>query len=345
MVKEADDYRKGLYKEGRRRLAGILGMTMLYGGAMALPFFNSLGSLLNMWPSGGDDDDDDKDIREDWENKFLRYMIEEGGGAASGLFAKMGMNKKDAEELGKATARAVARGPVSTIGDIALTDRVSLDPKNLFYRDGRYSPSSRSTVVEAGLANAGPTAGLITNWADAWQLAQKGDIQRAIEIAAPAIFAKPAVAWRLSKEGATTRQGAVVGGMDEDQFSNWNLAMEAIGFSTERRIEAQKSAIAAKNIEQQIVDKYNSLMDRLFFELRHGGVGSDGYDDALTDLKKFLAKYPTYTPERDLFDIFNDRMENIRKAEAIGAALSEKSFPYTRDKLIDATRPVERKNK
>ena len=42
---EAEAYRKEVYREGMKRLAGVLGMTFLFGGIVAQPFFSMLGVL------------------------------------------------------------------------------------------------------------------------------------------------------------------------------------------------------------------------------------------------------------------------------------------------------------
>ena len=55
-IAEAEAQRKELYREGRRRLIGILAVTYLLGGNEASPFYSiGLGTLIKLL---GDDDDD-----------------------------------------------------------------------------------------------------------------------------------------------------------------------------------------------------------------------------------------------------------------------------------------------
>ena len=97
---EAEQYRKEIYREGMKRLAGILGMTFLFGGIVAQPFFSMLGTLIKMFAP----DDDDEFF--DWENWFYNYMENEVGGAAAAIFKKMGMEAAKSEEAGIKIGRA-----------------------------------------------------------------------------------------------------------------------------------------------------------------------------------------------------------------------------------------------
>mgnify|MGYP003345439822 FL=1 len=243
-IEEADQMRREIYREGRRRLAGILGMTFMYGGISALPFFSlGIGTLIKAAFSGDDDDDEFFD----WENWFYNYMVSEVGGAAGAMFAKMGMSEKGAKELGEKTGAAMARGPVAAVTGASLSDRVSLDLKNLWYREGKYSPDARESVKEEIIANLGPSTGLGLNWAGAYQLASEGQFARAFETAAPAVVAKPVTSYRLGTEGATTRGGDVIGNLYADQFSMWELSLQAIGLQPEKLAVAQRRAIQAKD--------------------------------------------------------------------------------------------------
>jgi hypothetical protein len=147
---EIEGQRKELYKEARRRMAGILGMTFLYGGIEAMPFFSMLGPIMAMFAGGGDDDED-PDLFE-WHSWFRNYMQETFGGA---------------------TGAILARGLGTAVSGGALSERVSLDLKDLWYRDGRYSPDVRQGVLETAIANSGPVVGLGMNWIDAYSLAKR----------------------------------------------------------------------------------------------------------------------------------------------------------------------------
>jgi hypothetical protein len=315
-IAEADAQRKQIYQEGRRRLAGILGVTFLLGGIEAQPFFSMLvGPIVKML---SDDDDDDEFFN--WENWFRYYMEKELGGYAGAMFEQLGIDKEEASKLGRKTGEAVGRGVVPAITGGSLADRVSLDPKNLWYREGRYSPDVRESVIENIIANAGPVVGLGFNWIDAYKLMQEGQYQRAFEKAAPAIVSKPVSAARLSEEGAKTRGGDKLA----DNFTATELAMQAVGLQPERLAQAQKAAIEAKEKEQKILDRRNTIMNRLWMERDN----PEGFDMALEEAVKFSQRYPANPIDYDAIkDSFKKRAEDSAEAEMFGARINKKLRP------------------
>jgi len=319
-TREADKYRKELGNEAYRRLAGILGMTFLYGGVVALPYFSlGLGTLIKMFAP----DDDDEFF--DWENWFANFMNTEVGGAAGAIFAKMGMETEKSKVAGKKLAEAVAYGPASAVTGSALSDRVSLDLKNLWYREGRYDNDARQAVTNEIISNLGPAVGLGLNWVDAYQLVEDGQFGRAYEKAVPAIFAKPVTSYRIGEEGATTRGGDIIGGLYPDEFTLWDLSMQAIGLQPLKLYKGQKAAIQAKTYQQKVIDKHNSILNRLWMER-----GTPAYADAQEKARKFSLQFPDMAIDADAIDnAFDARAEAQAQANAIGARLDEKLFSKT----------------
>jgi hypothetical protein len=307
-LQEVEAQRKALEKEGRRRLAGILGVTTILGGIAASPFFSLVvGNLVKMFA----DDDDDEYF--DWENWFYNYMEGEFGGYLGGMLANAGIEPKTAEKVGRKTAEAVSRGLPAAMG-AAVADRVSLDPKALLWRDGRYSPDARENFIESLIANAGPVVGLGLNFVDAYQLAKEGQYARAVEKAVPAIIAKPASAVRMAGEGATTKKGDVL----IDDFTATELAMQSIGLQPERLAQKQKAAISIKQKEQKILDAREAIMDRLWMERDN----PDGYEAAIERALEFNSKRKDpkmhITPKR-ISESFKKRAQLKAEAEALGA--------------------------
>jgi hypothetical protein len=319
-IREADKYRKELGNEAYRRLAGILGMTFLYGGVVALPYFSlGLGTLIKMFAP----DDDDEFF--DWENWFANFMNTEVGGAAGAIFAKMGMETEKSKAAGKKLAEAVAYGPTSAVTGSALSDRVSLDLKNLWYREGRYDNDARQAVTGEIIANLGPAVGLGLNWVDAYQLVEDGQFGRAYEKAVPAIFAKPVTSYRIGEEGATTRGGDVIGGLYPNEFDLWDLSMQSIGLQPLKVYKGQKAAIQAKTYQQKVLDRHNSILNRLWMER-----GTPAYGDAQEKARKFSIQFPDMAIDADAIDnAFDARAEAQAQANAIGARLDEKLFSKT----------------
>jgi hypothetical protein len=314
-IAEAEAQRKELYKEGRRRLAGILAVTYLLGGNEASPFYSiGLGTIVKLLA----DEDDDEFF--DWENWLKNYMEEELGGAAGDLFAEMGMNPETAEAAGRFVGGSLQRGLATELTGGELAGRVSLDPKNLWYREGRYSPDVRESIVEDVIANAGPVVGLGFNWVDAYRLFQEGQYQRAFERGAPALVSKPVTAARIAEEDARTASGIKLA----ENFSAWELAMQAIGLQPTRLAQAQKSAIETKTYEQKVKDRRNTLLDRLWLERD----STDGFNETLERIMEFNSKYPNYAiDDTTISDSFERRAEGQATAEAIGGQFDKRFTP------------------
>jgi hypothetical protein len=310
-MEEVETQRKEIEKEGRRRLAGILGVTTILGGVAASPFFSLVvGPLVKMF---GDDDDDEFF---DWENWFYNYMEGEFGGYLGAMLANAGVKPETAEKAGRKLGETVARGVPAAMG-AALADRVSLDPKALLWRDGRYSPDARENFIESLIANAGPVVGLGLNFVDAYQLVKEGQYARAVEKVVPAIIAKPASAVRMGLEGAKTKKGDVL----IDDFTATELAMQAIGLQPERLAQKQKAGIAMKQKEQKILDARSAIMDRLWLERDN----ESGYEAALDRAMEFNDKHPAKAITiKNIQESFEKRAKAAAEAEAIGAKIDKK---------------------
>ena len=320
-IAEAEAQRKELYREGKRRLAGILAVTYILGGNEASPFYSiGLQPLVKLLA----DEDDDEFF--DWENWLKNYMEEELGGAAGDLFAEMGMDPEKAEKAGRFVGGSLQRGVVTELTGGELSSRVSLDPKNLWYREGRYSPDTRESVTQEIIANAGPVVGLGFNWIDAYRLFQEGQYQRAFERAAPALISKPVTAARIAEEDARTASGIKL----VDNFSAWELAMQSIGLQPTRLAQAQKSAIEAKTYAEKIKDRRTSLLNRLWLERDN----TEGFNETLEKVIEFSLKYPEHeiTPE-NIQESFDRRAEGQAEAEAIGVQVDKKSLPKALEML------------
>ena len=312
---EIDTYLSGYRKASLRRLAGIFGVATILGGVQATPFFSAIGGMAAMFAGPGDDEDEFFD----WENWFRNYCEGELGGYAADLLAGMGASEEIAEKYGSKIGMSVARGPVGTITGMSLSDRVSLDLKNMWIRDPRYSREARQEVLEGAVTAIGPAAGLAMNFVDAYQFFQEGQIGRAMEKVLPTFMSKPMVAYRLSNEGAKTSGGRTL----IDEFSAWEIAMQAIGFQPERLASKQKSVIEAETKSRKIQDRKTAVMNRLWLEFENGG--ENGYQKALEMKDEFNARYPEIAiSQEDIVKSFKKRREDRAEAEAVGANIPEK---------------------
>lgn len=328
---EMEEQRKAMYKEGRRRLAGVLGMAFLYGGITAMPFFSMLGPIVGMFS-----DDDDDDEYSNWQNTFYNGMEDAFGGAVAKMYLESGGDPQkvaNADAVGRAMAHAITRGAASTITGASIADRVSLDLKNLWFREGKFSPDARESLKEDIIANLGPALGLAFNATDALKLINEGQVQRALETIAPAVIGKPMTAFRLGTEGATNKKGVVMGHMYADEFNAWELALEAMGFQTEERAMRGKAAFQAVEYQTKVQARHDELMNRIWFDIKFG---SDTLPDSLERAAEFSAKYPGKAiTAKDVMDAVTSRSQSDAEAEALGARLDKKLLYKTLPMLRD----------
>jgi len=301
-IEEIVAFKKDIGKQSGKELAGILGVTFLFGGAEAMPFFwimpvmaSIIGVIAGMFSSGGDDDDD----LFDFTNWFRNWASSWLGGMS------------------------FARGPVSQLLGVSLSERVSLNPVDMFYRDGRFSPDLVQGVINDTIANAGPVVGLGINAIEAVDLYNKGQYSRAMEKIMPALFAKPIQSYRYATEGATTRSGEVQ--MAPEKFSEWMLAMQALGFQPEELALKQKAAIEGKKYNAKVLAKEKGLLDMLWQERNNDKV----FDAVVNEAIAFYERHPTLLPKNGSFadkimESFRTRAEQIAEAEAIGARIDKR---------------------
>jgi hypothetical protein len=233
------------------------------------------------------------------------------------------MEEDTAEKAGRTIGEVTARG-LPTLAGAALSERVSLDPKNLLWRDGRYSPDVRENVIETMIANAGPVVGLALNFADAAQLVKEGQYARAAEKLLPAIIAKPVSAARMSEEGARTKGGDVL----LNDLTATELAMQAIGLQPDRLAQKQKAAVAMKQKEQKIKDQRSAIMNRLWLERDN----PEGFSDALDRAIEFSVKHPGLAISGDKINkSFQKRARRAAEVEVYGADIDKKLRPELMD--------------
>jgi hypothetical protein len=260
---------------------------------------------------------DDEDEFFDWKNWFRNYMEVNLGGAAGEMYLMLGFNEETAKKAGRKFGESTARGVASAVTGGALSERVSMDIKDLWFREGRYSADVRQSLMETMVANAGPVVGLGMNFVEAYKLMQEGQYERAFEKALPAIVAKPLAAARLASEGARTPSGYKLA----DNFTAWELAMQATGLQPERLAQAQQAGIQGKEKEQKIMAEHDAILNRLWMERNN----SQAFSKAINDAVKFSIKHPRMKIDSEAIKkSFEKRAESAAMAESIGAQIDKR---------------------
>lgn len=317
-IKDMEEFRAELSKEGRKALAGAMFNTFLVGGTVALPFYTTIFPLIiGMFIP---DDDDDEFF--DFDNWYRNYMEYEFGGFVSGLFVAGGMDPAQAKKLGRGIGEAVVVGPATKLTGGSLSDRVSLDIKSMAFRDMRYTSSARDAMLEGIAMALGPAAGLGLTAAEVKDLWGQGQYGRAFERGLPAILGKPVTATRYALEGAKTKRGDTL----VEDITTTEIAMQAIGLAPYRVTKAQKQAIQAVEKVQKIQRKRTDIMNDMW--MKYSGSDTEGFEAAYGKSLEFSAKYPTYEiTDKNIADSFNKRMNEQLIANEVGARVDMKDLP------------------
>jgi len=155
-------------------------------------------------------------------------------------------------------------------------------------------------------------------------MAQNGQIGRAFEKMAPALFAKPVTAARLATEGAKTKGGDTL----VDEVTSAEIAMQAIGLQPLRIAQAQKASIETVQKAQKITNQHDSIMNRLWMERSN----PETFSEALEEATKFSRKHPGYAITFDTIkDSFKKRAEQSAIANSMGARIPKPLRPELMD--------------
>ena len=317
-IKDMEEFRAELSKEGRKALAGAMFNTFLVGGTVALPFYTTIFPLIiGMFIP---DDDDDEFF--DFDNWYRNYMEYEFGGFVSGLFVAGGMDPAQAKKLGRGIGEAVVVGPATKLTGGSLSDRVSLDIKSMAFRDMRYTSSARDAMLEGIAMALGPAAGLGLTAAEVKDLWEQKQYGRAFERGLPAILGKPVTATRYALEDAKTKRGDTL----VEDITTTEIAMQAIGLAPYRVTKAQKQAIQAVEKVQKIQRKRTDIMNDMW--MSHSRGDAEGFEAAYGKSLEFSAKYPTYEiTDENIADSFDKRMNEQLIANEVGARVDMKDLP------------------
>ena len=242
---------------------GTLGTTFIFAGATGLPGWAAFSALMEMM-NYIFADEDEEDIPFDFDNWFKNWAADTFGGFVGD---------------------SITRGVASQATGIDLADRMSLN--GMWFRDQRKQPDMESAAQAYLVSLMGPAVGVGISFFNAYDQFSQGHLGRAIETASPAVIKNGLKAARLEREGALTLSG------DEliPDFSNTEIATQAIGFQPERLAQKQKANIEMKNAEQEIIKKHDMLLNAMFLAV-------DTQDDALFErtmnkIDRFNAGNPT----------------------------------------------------
>ena len=252
-------------KEAIKHLAGLMGMHWIFAGVLGLPAAGMIGAVGDMLKDALDDDE--------WHNykADLRSYLE-------------------AEGMDRAFINILLDGPLSTLTDIKLSERLGAHEILPIIHESQTHDTLTSSTKENLFDMFGGAAGsLAFNISEGVSLFTKGETGRAIEKLVPnAIIKNALTATRYATEGKMNLKGEEV--IPKENFSAYDLALQAMGFSPYKVFKGEESARAAKTDISFIEDKRTKLLSD-FRKAREEG----NTDEALDNIRKFNEKY-SFTP-------------------------------------------------
>jgi len=275
---------KAEQREARARFVGTMGLAAMFSGVTGLWGFSTVAAIVEAVFNWDKDPDDEE--RMDFELEFMNWLV--------GTFGEnMGM--------------VLGRGVGSAVG-VDLHSRLKLD--GMWFQDVRDNLDAEAALYERIVMSLGPIPGIAVQTARAMDAYKQGHTARAIEQISPAFVRQPLIAYRYSKEGATTRAGDPI----VEDFTPFQLAMQSMGIRTSKLAEIQFRNMAIKSKEQGILKKKEALMNT--FGLAFMTNDDELLDKTLDEIMKYGDKHPTLFIEVDsLLKSLENKMQRSAETE------------------------------
>ena len=256
----------GMSKTDRLEAAGIffgvLGMTWMFAGAVGLPLFSAMGSIIDeakeLYKGLFDDDDEpDTDLMSfgnlPFDVWFRAVFIPSYFGVNSDIAQVLDLSEENAQLL----ARVVEVGPLSALTGMNIGASTTLD--RMWFRNDSpqagYEQQVKDFMYETSL---GPFGSLVGNIGRGVEDLERGNYLRAMENFLPAMFRNFVKAERLKQEGLLTRSGAEI--KPAEYYTALKLFAQRIGFAdTEAASDQQLAYMVKQMIAGQAEEKTNVL--------------------------------------------------------------------------------------
>lgn len=246
-------------KLARRNLAGLLGMSFLFSGALGLPLMSVGLGVLNAVASSFGDDDEPWDA----ETEFRAFL---------------------ADMLGPAAAGVLLGGAANPVTGADVGSRVSLS--QLWFRDADRELEGRGLYYNLLEQAAGPMGGVLKNAIVGKQLMDDGHLMRGVETVLPKALKDVVKAGRFASEGANTLRGDAL----LPDLSLRQTLLQLAGFAPAELADRYDRNSALKNYEEHILNRRTRLIDAFAMAQRLGD--SEGRRDTLVSIRKFNQANP-----------------------------------------------------
>lgn len=227
-----------LRAQARKTFMLMMGSSFIFAGAAGLPIWWIYSGIANAFHAVFGDPEETYDV----ENEFKNSMNNTFGGFVGD---------------------SIARGVVPQLTGASLSDRMSTNLPDMWFRDTKKNQDEVSNMQNMLINLMGPTAGLAMNSAEALKRFNDGNTERAFEAIAPGAFKNLLAGSRLASEGALTMKGDTL----MENVSNKDAFMQMLGFTPETLAQRQSANIEAKGMEQAVLTRRQDLLNFLAMAL------------------------------------------------------------------------------
>ena len=233
-----------------KEMTGVLGMSFLMGGVVALPLYTLGMAVLQALQDATDDEEDRKErmkqnpitadsvelqFRYDWlPSHFSQPMVTDDKGKKITL------------------GDIILNGAVSEATGWNFGSRVSLDLVGMWFRAPKDADTWTQTINNALVENI-PGASASLNIVSMGEEVAKGNVLKGLELGLPAMLKAPLKAYRLETEGLRTQTEKIK--LKQDEFSNSEIIGAVLGFNP-----TQVAKVQQKN--RDVLGRYRDLRDK-----------------------------------------------------------------------------------
>ncbi len=292
-------------KEATKKFAGMMVMAGLFAGAMGMPIAWAVISILDSVLSTDDEPYDS-------ETAFRQYLTELFGGG----------------EQGTKLSQAIMDGPVSAFTGASISNRVSIDIKEMWLRSPHKELEGTQWWAHVLGEMAGPVLGGIPkNMLQGMSDIKEDRTERGIERMLPKFASDIMKAMRFMEEGAKTYGGTEV--LPKEAFTNKALFLQAIGFSPSELALTRRQAKATQEMSAKITKRRQSLINRFFLAHRNGD--KDAIAEYREQIRAFNKVHPRIAIKTSTL-AKSARGKARRDARAIGGVTLPKKLHYLHEK-------------
>jgi hypothetical protein len=283
-------------QDARRAFTGMMGMSFLFAGTMGMPVWFIFSGIANAFAAVFGDDEEEYDV-ENWYKNWLHSVF------------------------GGVVGDSIARGVVPQLTGASLSDRMSTNLTDMWFRDIKRNQDEVSYVQNVMINLLGPVAGMGINAAEAVKRYNDGNTYRAFEAVSPAVLKNLLAGSRIASEGALTMKGDTL----LDDISGKEAFIQMLGFTPERLAQRQAANIEAKAMEVSIDNRRQDLLNFLAMAYEAG----DG--DAVAEVLEKIGDFNMANPEKvikpsTIINSLKKRAKVRAMAEGAGGLRVNKAF-------------------